>query len=213
VPPAVAAPTGVQAPLAEIPLEEEEEIPVPEVKGNGEVDEAMPPAVRMRPWVAEGLGVSTSSSERRAVNRFSLGFDLDAGPDLQWTVGLLYELFTSGEVAPDVGDVHRSSTMIALGWFFVPHRAYLKLIGGAQAISGSTPEAEGASFAWTGGVIVGARSLLGSRTSVGLEASFQGTQSVSTEPLLNPSATGFRFPAQTLFTVSAVLGLDFGRLR
>jgi hypothetical protein len=103
--------------------------------------------------------------------------------------------------------------MLTLGWFFIPHRAYLKLMGGAQAVGGSTPAGEGASFAWTAGISVGTRWMLGEHTSLGVEAAFEAVQSVSSAPLLNPSATAFRFPAATALMLGVVFGLDFGRMR
>jgi hypothetical protein len=191
-----------------------EEIPVPSVQGNGEEEvDGVPLTVRIRPWISEGGGVGTSASERRAVNRFALGVDLDVGADLDWAFGALYEFFASSECVSEVGCVSRQSTQFSFGWFFVPHRAYVKLLGGAQTLAGTTPDAEGSSFTWTGGVAVGARLMVGSRFSLGIEGLFEASRAMATGSMLDAAAGSPRFPAQTLFAVGLVLGLDFGRLR
>jgi hypothetical protein len=194
-------------------VERSGEVPDADIQGNGEEeDDSVPFAARIRPWLSEGAGLSTSINQRRFANRATLGVDLDIGEDLEWSFGAMYEVFTSSEATPELGGLHRQSTLFSVGYFFVPNRWYGKFVGGAQAVSGTHADAS-THFVWTAGLVLGTRVPLteSHRFDLGLEASFEASRATPSSSLLGQTA--IVFPAESAFTLSAVFGVAFGRLR
>lgn len=185
-----------------------------QARGTGEeFDPSVPSDLRTRLWLSEGGALAASDGERFPANRFGLGVGFNWGPELRWMMGLSYAVFSSSENAPDVGSIHRRSTLMHLGAFILPQRLYAKLLGGVQTLSGSAAISDGTSFAWTGGLAIGTRFEVTDRFNLGVEASCEIVSSAATAPLLDIDAPHGRFPAAGFFSLSLVAGLDFGKLR